>query len=80
MIYYNDVLIQWDGKQQKDYSPTEARVRTEILQIRNKYFSDNTLQKVCLLYPKGEPKQEEGGGFAVLKMFPISCLYTSVLL
>lgn len=71
MIYKNDVLIVWDGKRQEEYTPDEARVRAEILEIRNKYFADNTLKKVCLLYPNGKPKQEDGGGFAVLKMFPI---------
>lgn len=74
MIYYNGVLVRWNGKKEGEYTETEQEVRDEIegsKGIRQQYFADDTPKKVCLLYPRGKPKAEEADGFNPLKLFPI---------
>ena len=68
MIYYNDQPVIWNGTKEKtDLAKT---VSDEITQIRNKYFGKNNIGKVCLLYPKGKPKEKDNG-FTIMKIFPI---------
>jgi len=66
MIYKNEVLINWKNPVSKD----DVLVRDEIIEVKNKYFSDNTHKAVKILYPAGEPDLSQGG-FPQLKVFLI---------
>jgi len=67
MIYRNDVLINWKNPQTLD----DELVSTEIIDVKNRYFSDNTHRIVKVLYPRGEPKAADIGMYQQLKIFPI---------
>lgn len=69
MIYRNEVLIDWKKGKGTACTEDEAKVYQEITAIKNKYFGDNTMKIVTLLYPKGEFKDD--GSFVVPKLFPI---------
>lgn len=66
MILYDNTKLDWENGS----DPKEKLVRDEITEIKNKYFRSGE-KKVCLLYPRGEPRPDEADGFNVLKMFPI---------
>lgn len=68
MIYYNDEPVLWKKKEGRDR--VEQEVYEEILKIKEKFFGDRAAGHVKLLYPKGKPKEKDGG-FTVLKQFPI---------
>lgn len=68
MIYYNDNPVNWNRT--SGLSEIERLVKEEILQLKNKYFSDNTMQRVRVIYPHGKPEQKFRV-FGVLKLLPI---------
>ena len=68
MIYYNDEPVNWNRK--TGLSEIDRMVADEITVIRNKYFADNTMQRVKVLYPRGIP-EEAHRVFAVFKKIPV---------
>lgn len=67
MIYRNEVLINWKTGKSQD----EVKVKEEITEIKNKYFSDKTHKLVRINYPKGEFTMSANGAFEVPKLFPV---------
>lgn len=64
MIYYNHNLVDY----KKQRTDEEKKVYREITEIKNKYFADNTMGKMVLLYPKGARKEADNG-WTQLKKF-----------